>query len=207
MLLTLRLQWVSVLWKGCFHQMCRSTSLVSAVVLAGLVAACSDSPIPSAPDAPDAVRATGLVIQGPSEVAPGTTAMFTAAEYLSNGTLRDVSAGARFITSNPSVLSFDAGLATAHTRGEVTVAVQTDAFPGSAPRTIIVVPPGTYRLQGSVYAASEEFVPGIRVEVLGSDLATVTDHRSSFVLYGVPPEADLRFTLHYANCPRSSTIT
>jgi hypothetical protein len=158
-------------------------SLAVLLVLSAPVASC-DAP-PGQPTHLDAFR-----LAGPSEVAPGSSASFKALLDKS-ATLADVSDDAQWISSNPSVLSIDAGLATAHVAGEVTVRAlfdehETDAMP------VLVLPTGTYRMRGRVVVAgSSAGVSMARVEVPAVGLSTTTDIQGRYALYGVPPDAEL----------------
>src|SRR5262245_32879643 len=163
-------------------------SLGSPLAVAAIVTAC-DGP-PERPSHLDPFR-----IAGPAEVAPGTSAPFKA--ILDRvATLTDVSQQAEWISSNRSVLSVDAGLATAHASGEVTVAArfeeqQTD------PKLVIVVPPGTFRVRGT--AVTQTATPLIplfmaRVDVPAVGLTTTTDGQGRYALYGVPQDAEIRLT-------------
>jgi hypothetical protein len=173
-----------------FGRACRSLwSLAALLAVAAPVASCEGSP--ERPTHLDYFR-----LAGPGEIAPGTSASFKALLDKS-ATLSDVSNEAQWISSNPSVLSVDAGLAVGHVTGEATVTarfqdLQTDAVP------VMVVPAGTYRLRGRVFMeTSPTFTPGIplvmaRVEVPAGGLSTTTDSQGRYALYGVPSDAEVR---------------
>src|SRR6187200_2222829 len=109
----------------------------------GAVSACGGSdqlPVPTA------LRVTGISILGPPEVAPGTSATFSAVETLSNGTNRPVTQPVQFTSSDTAVLTIDnSGLAVALKVGETTLSVRTASQPGGM-LPVMVLPPGTYRL-------------------------------------------------------------
>ena len=147
-----------------------------AVVVASLTTAC-DGP----PDRPSHLEQFRVI--GPSEVAPGSTARFEAI-FDKVATLSDVSAETQWTSSNPAVLSIDAGLATGRAAGEATVTArfeqqQTDPMP------VMVLPPGTFRVRGRVTTGSIG-VAQVRVEVPTVGLTTTTDSQGRFTLYGVP---------------------
>jgi hypothetical protein len=168
---------------------CRpACSCAAFLAIAVLIVSC-DGP-PGRPSHLDYFR-----LAGPGEVAPGTSVPFKALLDKS-ATLSDASAEAQWISSNPSVLSIDAGLATGRIAGEVTVTarlgeLQTD------PKLVLVLPVGTYRLRGRVLIEGSN--PSValamaRVEVPAVGLSTTTDTQGRYTLYGVPPDAELRVT-------------
>jgi hypothetical protein len=158
-------------------------SLALLLAVAVSIASC-DGP-PDRPSHLDYFR-----VAGPGEVAPGTSAPFKALLDQS-ARLSDVSQDAQWISSNPSVLSIDGGLAAGHVAGEATVTArfeehQTDAKP------VIVLPAGTYRLRGTVVLETTTVpLPAVRVEVPAVGLSTTTDSQGRFALYGVPPDAEV----------------
>jgi len=157
-------------------------SFVIALVAAGLVTAC-DGP----PDRPSHLEPLRVVL--PGEVAPGTSTRIQA--ILDQvATLSDVSEQVQWTSSNPSVLSIDAAVATGHTPGEVTV---TGRFEGAqfGPAPVMVLPPGTFRVRGRVLTGSTSTAPvtAARVELPAVGLVTTTDNQGRFALYGVPASA------------------
>ena len=153
-------------------------SFVLALVISGLATAC-DGP----PDRPSHLESFRLA--GPAEVAPGSTARF---EAILDGvaTLSDVSEQVQWTSSNPAVLSIDAGLATGQAPGEATVTARLDTQQ-AAPKSVMVLPPGTFRVRGRVVTGptANFVVPSARVEV-PSGMVTTTDTQGRFTLYGVP---------------------
>src|SRR6187399_817733 len=110
-------------------------SISVAVLIAAVVAGC-DGP----PDRPSHLGSFRMT--GPAEVAPGTSASFKSiVDRIA--TLSDVSDTAEWTSSNPSVLSVAAGLATGRANGEATV---TARFEGQQtdPAPVMVLPVGTY---------------------------------------------------------------
>jgi len=168
-------------------QVRRGSSIFVAVLMAAVVAGC-DGP----PDRPSHLESFRLT--GPAEVAPGSSASFKAIVDRV-ATLSDVSDTAEWTSSNPAVLSVAAGLATGHAGGEATV---TARFEGqqTEPAPVLVLPAGTFRLRGTVTLPNNAnlVVPLARVEVPSAGLATTPDSQGRFVLYGVPPDAEIRAT-------------
>jgi hypothetical protein len=137
---------------------------------------------------------TGISILGPPEVAPGTSATFSAVETLSNGTNRPVTQPVQFTSSDTAVLTIDnSGLAVALKVGETTLSVRTASQPGGM-LPVMVLPPGTYRLRGTVWADNDSIWPGALVDIPAVGLSRITDGQGAFVFYGVPSEADLVVT-------------
>jgi hypothetical protein len=160
-------------------------SISVAVLIAAVVPGC-DGP-PDRPSHLDSFRMTG-----PTEIAPGSSASFTA--ILDRvATMSDVSGTAEWVSSNPSVLSVAAGVATGRASGEATVTAQ---FEGQQtdPAPVMVLPAGTYRLRGTVTlpTSATQVVPLARVEVPSVGLVTTADAQGRFVLYGVPADAEIR---------------
>jgi hypothetical protein len=176
------------------------TGCAAALALSGLLAACDDgptqpSPQPSPNPGPVPVTTTRIEIRGPDTIAPGTTAQFSAIAYQSDSSTRDVTSEVEWRSGNHWVLTISAtGLATAHDRGEAGIGA---AFAGrtSWKSNVMVIPPGTYRLIGTVSDAGL-VVSGARVEVTsgtGQGLFTLSSAR--YLLYGVAGEIEVRVTL------------
>jgi hypothetical protein len=162
---------------------------VAAVVIATSFAACGD-------DSP--VRPSNEVqrveINGPSSIAPGQTASYSVIEYLSNGTSRALPTAA-WASSNASLIQItSSGVATAQPRtGESTISVKTTK---SAGKEVTVMPPGTFRLVGTVTDADQTNVtiPDAQVEVMGGGPSVTTNAVGTFRLYGVPGDSEIRVT-------------
>ena len=168
--------------------LCVATAL--AVVLGGCEKGRGSTPIPSQPT-PFVVA---LELVGPDTVPPGTTAQFTATARYSDGASRNVSAEAVWRSSSPSVLAISSsGLAFAGERGESSISAAFDRRT-AVKAGVVVVPPGTYRLVGTV---RDDITPvsGARVDVIGSNgsaLSTTAD--GTYRLYGVSGDIEIRVT-------------
>jgi hypothetical protein len=183
--------------------MMRRTALgvaaVIAMAIAGSLVACDSPNRPSEnrpPPPPAAPVLTSLAIEGPSTVAPSETAQFTATAHYSDGSNRNVTSepGTVWRTSFTRVLTISAtGLATGGDRGEASV---TANFTGrtAVKSGVIVVPPGTYRLAGTITDTGIPLV-GARVEVThGPATGMVTSASPTYRLYGVSGDTEIRVT-------------
>lgn len=148
-----------------------------------------------------------LRIDGPSTLAPGTSAQYTAVRVLGDGTSQPVDA--RWTVTPAALLHVTpTGLVTAAAglRGDGTIQVELAARFGPlggqrVSREVVVVPSGTFRLAGQIFEADATNlpVPGARLEVstdpdfssTPSAVAT-TDADGRFRLYGVPSDSYLR---------------
>lgn len=180
--------------------------LVGVVGLAAIAAGCRGGPTGPGSQA-NGSTVTRVEIAGPSTIAPGETVRFTLTAFLGDGSSRDVSTQAVWTSSNASVLKVDAtGLATGIVVGEGTIGGVL-AQRGSG-KPFVVTPPGTFRLRGIVTEADTTArVLGAEVEVRSGSadvLRTATGEDGSFLLFGVPPEAELQishsaYTRHVQN--------
>lgn len=160
---------------------------LAGIGVSALAAGCGDSPsLPASPTAPQSLAR--VTIQG-GEVVPldGIREYRLVATY-SDFTERDVTAEGAWSSTSPLV-SFDApGVVRGRSAGSAAIRA---AFQGrSTAQTLLVLPAGTFRLQGRVTeAASSGFrVGGARVTVaagIGAGLTTLTDSAGNYVFYGV----------------------
>lgn len=182
---------------------------------ATFVAACGDEPKP--PTGPSGPSFVAVTISGPSTLAPGQSAQYTASVRLSDGTVQTATeAGVRWGPGNATILRADAsGRVTALEKlGETTL---TAAVGSLDVRTeirgtmeITVVPEGTYRMVGEVTEAESPSlaIPGARVEVTPGAFVTSTDGAGRYKLYGVPADAHIRVTAEgYLPHERSLRLT
>ena len=162
-----------------------------------ICAACEKSPTRPAPLlAPNPVL-TRVEISGPDTIAPGTRATYTLTGVFSDGTTKDVTTEAVWRSTNVAAAAIDQpGVATAGITGETLISGVIP--PHGSTKSVVVTPPGTFRLIGSVLEeASSLRISSAEVEVRGTAgllTRTTTDMDGSFRLLGVPPDAELRVT-------------
>ena len=165
-----------------------SFAALSLLTLA-LAASCDNTPTRPSEVPP---RITRVDIVAPSSLAPGGTTQLRLIARRSDGSAEDVTATARFSSSNRDVLAISPdGIATALNIGESVVGAATNLLYST--REVVVVPDGTFRVVGQVV---EEDTPslavgGVRVEADGvSPVSTNLDGR--YRLYGVPGHGRMR---------------
>ena len=137
-------------------------------------------------------------ITGPSNVAPGTTAAFTATLYNGDGSISDVSSSAEWSSSAPDVLRVHPnGGAVGISAGEANVIAKHQQLQQWLP--VLILPVGTYKLSGSVTEPQAAFAQGIKgatIEVVrGTGLGirtTTTDYSGRYELYGLAGEVQLK---------------
>jgi Bacterial Ig-like domain (group 2) len=162
---------------------------VRAIAVAGLLAACDKTPTRSIAVVHDA----RLEIAGPASIAPDRTAQFSAIVHRSDGTTRDVTNEAQWLSRDEHILTVSSsGRATAHARGETQINVIVPALQST--RTILVLPDRTFRLSGTVRNNNAP-VGGARVEVTGGSaagLVTMSDSiDGGYRLYGVAGDTSI----------------
>jgi hypothetical protein len=161
--------------------------------LAAALVTCGGNP-PQAPSTPPQTpsppRATGMLtslkLTGPTTIAPGATAQFTATGQMSDGATQDYTTKVTWYCAYPAVLSISSsGLATGQSPGDAQVQA---ILPGLIARAdVLVVPAGTFRLIGTVTEAGLP-VWDATVSVIagqGTGASTVTLSDGTFRLYGV----------------------
>jgi Bacterial Ig-like domain (group 2) len=180
----------------------RRLNLATAVAVFGVLAGCEERrnqgtrlPVraPLSPSTDSSV--SQLTIEGPDAVPPAGTAQFTAIARYSDGATRDVTTEAAWVSSNESVVRMSSnGLATAVARGDVSISA-VFARRTAVRSEIMVLPPGTFRLIGSVRDFGVP-VSGSRVTVVsgeGAGLAVNTSN-GSYRLYGVAGDIEVQAT-------------
>ncbi len=150
-----------------------------------------------------------LTISGPTTVAPGHGATFTATGRLADGTTRDVSDRAIWRSSNSFVLCVsERGAATGATSGEVQLVASLGGL--TATSSVLVVPAGTFRLAGTVSEAGRPLA-GATVAVIagpGLGLSAMTNGAGAYVLYGVGGGVEIQVTkAGYAPITKAITLT
>jgi len=170
---------------------------------AALIIAWACSRTPSAPSpvagakAPGGPTVTGVRVSGPSRVAPGETASFTATATYSDGSSKDVTASASW--SPPGDRTWQpiyftgAGTALGANRGEIDVSASQDGKYGSL--HVLVLENGTFKLSGVVAESSGRLVSSVAIDVVagtGAGLHATTDSLGRYALYGVAGQIQLR---------------
>ena len=173
---------------------------ISAVaVAAACLVACDKSPTgPTSREKSGDAVISGVQIAGPREVAPGQKIQLALIATLSNGTTRDVTSDANWISGNQQVASIAApGGVTGGERGTVTIEARIGQL--QAKKEIYVLPTGTYSLIGRLNDRTNRDVPvtDARVEVTtgtGTGLVASTNREGIFFLYGVAGDTTLHVT-------------
>jgi hypothetical protein len=133
-----------------------------------------------------------LTISGPDTVPPSGTGQFTVSQRFSDGSTSDGTAEATWHSSNDSVLQLSpTGLATGRDRGEADVIATIGRM--SATKHVMVVPTGTFRLEGRLTDAGHA-IPGAAITVTAGQGAGLSADAGSggFLLYGVAGPIELR---------------
>lgn len=168
----------------------RFVYLAAAAVLGTFAASCDDGP----PGGPSQIQAVRLELRGPSSIAPGQTASYSAIEHMSDGASRPAST-TTWTSSDASLVSVTpAGVATTQPRtGEVVITARAGRLGVS--REVLVLPDGTFRLAGRITDTGTpgQPIPDVRVEITGGPAATSgTD--GGYRLYGAPGDGEIRVT-------------
>jgi hypothetical protein len=142
------------------------------------------------------VTVTAIRVSGPTRVAPGASAEYTATAGFSDGSSKDVTTQATWSpTGHFGALYFTgAGTAQAANRGESVVTARLNSK-NSAPLTVLVLEPGTFRVSGAVTESAGRALPGVTVEIVsgtGAGLQAKTDFRGHYALYGAAGTVELR---------------
>jgi len=175
-----------------------------AVVSVLIAVACGDEAVPTRPTA----SPTSLEIQGPPPaVGPGQTARVKAVARFTDGSERDVTAEARWSSSQPQIATVDAGVITGHAIGRTGIRatyIAQDAF-----LTLIVKPEGTFILSGNITEPGPVSVDSATVAVLGGSLNPVTtDSLGFYEVLGVSGSVTLRVSKPgYLDDTRTLTVT
>src|SRR5215831_14349793 len=155
--------------------------------LTAIVAGCSPSGPSGQTQTQIQTRSVASVsIAGPSTIAPGATAAFSATAHLSDGSTQDFTAMATWRTDNSRILTISStGQATAGISGDAQVTAVVP--PKTATVSVTVIPPGTFRLTGTV-TESKLPVSNATVAVtsgIGTGLSTTTNGDGQYRIYGV----------------------
>ena len=149
------------------------------------------SPVPTSPTPPSA-NLTSLVIQGlPPRVGPGQIAHVKAVGRFTDGSERDVTADARWTSTQPQIATVDAGVITGQALGRTQIRATyqfRDAFLG-----LLVMPEGTFILSGNITEPGPVNVGFATVTVLGGPFNQVTTNSfGHYELFGVSGTVTLR---------------
>jgi len=174
------------------------------VLLLMLASACDDKN--GSPTSPSSSQVTlvNLRLSGPTSVTPGDTAQYTATAEYSDGSSKDVTAGALWsptysetwdpVSRASFALSFTSpGVTAAATRGERRIAANYLGRIGIL--SVLVLEPGTFKLGGVVSNSSGGSLDDVTVEVLsgtGKGLKVTTNNTGQYGLYGVAGPVQLR---------------
>jgi hypothetical protein len=173
----------------------------SLVLLAGLLAACNTSsptsPLQNIPRGRTDIVISGIQIMGPQTLAPAESAQFRVIATMSDGMARDLTNDASWSTITEGLIAVSPqGLVTARQTGDGAVAASVE---GHRPvREVIVVPLGTYRIDGSVMEPGFQAVAGALVEIIprnGPRLSTYTNSSGAYKVHGVSGDIELRVTM------------
>jgi carboxypeptidase family protein len=174
---------------------------LGALIGLATLAACGDGP-PGAPSGPPpptpspARPTTGVRIDGPASVAPGTSAQYRLIASFDDGTTSDVTSQAAWATTNASVLSVGpGGIVQAKSRGEATLSGRYSNRENHV--YVFVLEDGTYRVTGRVMESGGG-LPDARVDVIagtGVGLSATTTSNGSYALYGLAGQVQLQAEL------------
>ncbi len=170
-------------------------SLVAVVVLVACGSCSDSSPAPTPIAVAPAVSVVRLELVVPESIPPGTSVQLRVREILSDGSLRDVTSGVQWSSSETSVLQVDSqGLATANDVGESRVTAIANQRQASS--TVLVMPAGTFRLSGRLLEAGIA-VNGATVSVAAGTnqgLTTTTSAFGHYAFVGVAGTLTLQIT-------------
>jgi hypothetical protein len=179
---------------------------VSTVALAGLLAsACHADPDSAVPPTPSSAVFSEFSMAGPDQLAPGESARFSVAIRLADGTIKapDPATSVHWSASGPQLIIGppDASGGVTVTAGStafkpfITAEVKAFGASRSSKKDVLILPPGTFFLTGSVLDAGES-VPlwPARVEVTPGPFVFNTGGNGRYFLYGVPPDVTIRVT-------------
>ena len=166
----------------------RAKMFATALAIAATLAACN-SKSPTSPTSPSNAAApvsiTRLELSGPDTASIGQTVQFRAVAHYTDGTTRDVTGEASWFSSNANLLSLVApGKFTGRSKGQTSVRTGLSGRTGTSGE-VIIVPEGTFRLNGAVRDAGGLVDADVRIE---DEALGRTDLRTSagrYVVFGV----------------------
>ena len=165
---------------------------LACAAIAAFVACGGETPSPTRPN----TTIVRIDIAGPSSVAPGTSAQFTATGRQVDGATRDATSEVNWVSSDRNVLTASSGgrfngVAAGDAR------VFANLAGANATKEVVVVPSGTFRLAGLVTEADAVASPIVDATVSvvggsGSGLSTTTGSDGRYRLYGVGGDVRVR---------------
>ncbi|MEO5895004.1 MAG: carboxypeptidase regulatory-like domain-containing protein [Vicinamibacterales bacterium] len=168
-------------------QVARTFLAIAIAILLPLGGASCDQPPVTAPGpmspAPGFLR---LELMVPESIAPGESVQLRAQVVKFDNSVEAVTGLVQWASSNRNVLEISStGVARGVDRGEALIEVRYQSRGAST--STFVLPPGTYRLTGTV-TDSGIGLPGVSVRVVdgvGQGLTTATNENGTYALYGV----------------------
>lgn len=175
----------------------RSHGTLAALIGLATFAACDNRrPTPPLTPSPPARVTTGVRIEGPASIAPGTSVQYRLIASFDDGTTGDVASEATWTTTNASVLTASpGGIVKGTSRGESALVARHSNQ--TAHVYVFVLEDGTYRVTGRV-TESGAGLPAARVEVVagtGAGLTATTGPGGSYALYGLAGEVQIEVVL------------
>jgi hypothetical protein len=170
----------------------RTRILVVAAAFAVGFVACGGDDGPQSPVNPSPATLRSLSIAGPAELAPGTTAQYTATGLYSDGTARDLTTSASWNSFTAPLRHVGGGRFQAFEAGDGRVNANVPGRSASFP--VIVVTPGTFKLSGTIRDASGT-VENVVIEVTsgtGAGLSTKSTFNGRYALFGIAGVVGLR---------------
>jgi hypothetical protein len=189
----------------------RALHIVAVLALAAHAVGCQASYTrtvpPTGPTSPFPVK---LEVTGPASVAPGATVAYTATAVLNDGTRQDATQKAGWTANPSSVLTIsNPGQVTGHATGDATIKVSLLNC-CAASITLLVLPPDTYRLVGTVLESNAPLY-GATVTVLkgtGAGLSATTNGNGGYRLYGVAGPIQIKVSKPgYDDIVKTFTVT
>jgi Big-like domain-containing protein len=180
------------------------TTTLAIGVLTAFTFACHRSTTATAPSSTPAGHAApvSLTIQGPATIAPGQTVQYRAIVTMSDHSTQDDTTTASWFGDPTVVTITNNGQATGVAPGDAFINANIQTTPPllvpccSARIAVLVLPPNTYRLTGTVLETGLP-VQGANVTVLsgvGSGLSSMTDYNGEYRLYGVAGALQIKMT-------------
>jgi hypothetical protein len=154
---------------------------------------------------------SSLTVSGPSSIAPGATGTFVAMAHFSDGTSADYSNNVGWSSTNLDVLNPGVGgQAVGRNVGEAQIKATDRLATTSASANVMVVPTGTFRLNGRVLSGTTPLA-GATVSIAsgtGMGATTTTDSDGQYRLYGVAGVVQVQVVeLKYNSLQQSVTVT